>query len=29
MTWQDIGQLIIIFVGSALVYELFDRAARK
>jgi hypothetical protein len=29
VTWQEIARLVVLFVGFCLVYEIFDRAARK
>jgi hypothetical protein len=29
MTWQEVAQLVVLFVGCCLVYELFDRASKR
>lgn len=29
MTWEDIAQLLVLFVGCCLAYELVDRGARR
>lgn len=29
VTWQEIAELVVLFVGCCLVYELFDRASKR